>query len=82
MIDILQWIAIGLLCVSTLLLLSLLGKHDRLIRSMATALADTAKVAMVLANTEMSRALRQPLVYCPSHGGQESDDNGRCVKCR
>jgi hypothetical protein len=82
MIDVLQWIAIGLLCVSTLLLLSLLGRHDRLIRSMAVDLADTARLSMGLANTQIARTLRQPLVYCPTHGGQEADADGRCVQCR
>ena len=69
MIDLMQWIAIGLTGVLVLLAHRLLGKHERVIREMAK----TLKVA---------RALRRPLVYCPSHGGQESDDNGRCVKCR
>ena len=40
-----------------------------------------ATLSAVLANTEMTRALRVPLVYCPTHGGQEQVD-GRCVKCR
>ena len=81
MIDVLQWIAIGLLGISVLLLLSSLAKHDRIIRSMAQALADTARLSTGLANVEMARALRQPLVYCPTHGGQEQMD-GRCVRCR
>ena len=81
MIDIIQWIAIGLLGVAVLLLLSLVGKHDQVIREMAKTLANLATISAVLANTEMSRALRVPLVYCPTHGGQEQVD-GRCVKCR
>ena len=81
MIDVLQWIAIGLLTVLVLLAHRLLGRHDRLIREMAKTLANLATISAVLANTEMSRALRVPLVYCPTHGGQEQVD-GRCVKCR
>lgn len=81
MIDVLQWIAIGLLAVLVLLAHRLLGKHERLIREMAKTLASLATISAVLANTEMSRALRVPLVYCPTHGGQEQVD-GRCVKCR
>ena len=81
-IDVLQWIAIGLLGVAVLLLLSLVGKHDQVIREMAMDLAlAAARISAVRANTEMSRALRRPLVYCPSHGGQEQVD-GTCVKCR
>jgi hypothetical protein len=80
-IDVLQWIAIGLLAVLVLLAHRLLGKHERLIREMAKTLASLATISAVLANTEMSRALRVPLVYCPTHGGQEQVD-GRCVKCR
>ena len=80
-IDVLQWIAIGLLTVLVLLAHRLLGRHDRLIREMAKTLANLATISAVLANTEMSRALRVPLVYCPTHGGQEQVD-GRCVKCR
>ena len=82
MIDLIQWIAIGLLGVAVLLLLSLVGKHDQVIREMAMDLAlAAARISAVRANTEMSRALRVPLVYCPTHGGQEQVD-GRCVKCR
>ena len=81
MIDVLQWLAIGLLCVSTLLLLSLLGKHDRRLTAMAKVMVDAGNLVTWLANAEMSRELRQPLVYCPTHGGQEAID-GRCVKCR
>mgnify|MGYP007107656261 CR=1 FL=1 len=81
MIDVLQWIAIGLLTVLVLLAHRLLGRHERLIREMAKTLASLATISAVLANTEMSRALRVPLVYCPTHGGQEQVD-GRCVKCR
>ena len=82
MIDILQWIAIGLLGVAVLLLLSLVGKHDRVIREMAKTLMSVAEISAALANVEVARALRRPLVYCATHGGQESDDNERCVKCR
>ena len=81
MIDVLQWIAIGLLTVLVLLAHRLLGRHERLIREMAKTIANLATISAVLANTEMSRALRVPLVYCPTHGGQEQVD-GRCVKCR
>ena len=81
MIDVLQWIAIGLLLILVVLAHRLLGRHDRLIREMAKTLANLATISAVLANTEMSRALRVPLVYCPTHGGQEQVD-GRCVKCR
>ena len=81
MIDVLQWIAIGLLLILVVLAHRLLGRHDRLIREMAKTLANLATISAVLANTEMSRALRVPLVYCPTHGGQEAID-GRCVKCR
>lgn len=81
MIDLIQWIAIGLLTVLVLLAHRLLGRHERLIREMAKTLASLATISAVLANTEMSRALRVPLVYCPTHGGQEQVD-GRCVKCR
>lgn len=82
MIDLIQWIAIGLLGVAVLLLLSLVGKHDRVIREMAKTLMSVAEISAALANAEVARALCRPLVYCPTHGGQESDDNGRCVKCR
>ena len=82
MIDLIQWIAIGLLGVAVLLLLSLVGKHDRVIREMAKTLMSVAEISAALANVEVARALRRPLVYCPSHGGQESDEKGRCVKCR
>lgn len=81
MIDVLQWIDIGLLGVAVLLLLSLVGKHDRVIREMAKTLAGVATIVEALANAEVTRALRVPLVYCPTHGGQEQVD-GRCVKCR
>ena len=82
MIDVLQWIAIGLLTVLVLLAHRLLGKHHRVIREMAMDLElAAARISAVRANTEMSRALRVPLVYCPTHGGQEQVD-GRCVKCR
>lgn len=81
MIDLIQWIAIGLLGVAVLLLLSLVGKHDRVIREMAKTLAGVATIVEALANAEVTRALRIPLVYCPTHGGQEQVD-GRCVKCR
>ena len=81
MIDILQWIALGLLAILVVLAHRLLGRHERLIREMAKTLASLATISAVLANTEMSRALRVPLVYCPTHGGQEQVD-GRCVKCR
>jgi len=81
-IDLMQWIAIGLLGVLVLLAHRLLGKHERVIREMAKTLAGVATISAALANVEVARALRRPLVYCPSHGGQESDDNGRCVKCR
>ena len=81
-IDVLQWIAIGLLLILVVLAHRLLGRHDRLIREMAMDLAlAAARISAVRANTEMSRALRRPLVYCPTHGGQEQVD-GRCVKCR
>ena len=81
MIDVLQWIAIGLLGISVLLLLSILAKHDRDIRSMANGMTQAARLLTDLAEVEMARALRQPLVYCPTHGGQEQID-GRCVLCR
>jgi hypothetical protein len=81
-IDLIQWIAVGLLGVAVLLLLSLVGKHDRVIREMAKTLMSVAEISAALAKVEVARAIRRPLVYCPSHGGQESDDNGRCVKCR
>ena len=82
MIDLIQWIVIGLLGVAVLLLLSLVGKHEQVIREMAMDLAlAAARISAVRANTEMSRALRVPLLYCPTHGGQEQVD-GRCVKCR
>ena len=81
MIDLIQWIAIGLLTVLVLLAHRLLGRHERLIREMAKTLASLATLSTALANTEMSRALRVPLVYCPTHGGQEQVD-GRCVKSR
>jgi hypothetical protein len=94
-IDVLQWVAIGLLGISVLLLLSVIAKHDRGIRSMAKAITQTARLSTDLAKAitqtarlstdlfkvEMARALRQPLVYCPTHGGQEQVD-GRCVLCR
>ena len=82
MIDLIQWIAIGLLTVLVLLAHRLLGKHHRVIREMAKTLAGVATISAALANVEVARALRRPLVYCATHGGQESDDNGRCVKCR
>ena len=50
MIDVLQWIAIGLLCVSTLLLLSLLGKHDRRLTAMAKVMVDAGNLVTWLAN--------------------------------
>jgi hypothetical protein len=81
MIDVLQWIAIGLLAILVLLAHRLLGRHERLIREMAKTVASLATISAVLANTEMSRALRVPLIYCPTHGGQEQVD-GRCVQCR
>ena len=81
MIDLIQWIAIGLLTVLVLLAHRLLGRHDRLIREMAKTLAGVATIVEALANAEVTRALRIPLVYCPTHGGQEQFD-GRCVKCR
>jgi cobalamin biosynthesis protein CobD/CbiB len=81
-IDVMQWIAIGLTGVLVLLAHRLLGKHERVIREMAKTLKSVAEISAALANVEVARALRRPLVYCPSHGGQESDDNGRCVKCR
>lgn len=81
MIDLIQWIAILLLGVAVLILLSLVGKHDRVIREMAKTLMSVAEVSAALANAEVARALRRPLAYCPSHGGQEQVD-GRCVKCR
>lgn len=82
MIDLIQWIAIGLLGVLVLLAHRLLGKHERVIREMAKTLMSVAEISAALANVEVARALRRPLVYCATHGGQESDDNGRCVKCR
>ena len=82
MIDLIQWIAIGLLTVLVLLAHRLLGKHHRVIREMAKTLAGVATIVAALANVEVARALRRPLVYCATHGGQESDDNERCVKCR
>lgn len=81
MIDLIEWLAIGLLAILVVLAHRLLGRHERLIREMAKTLASLATISAVLANTEMSRALRVPLVYCPTHGGQEQVD-GRCVKCR
>jgi hypothetical protein len=81
MMEAAQSIALGLLAVLVLLAHRLLGKHERLIREMAKTLASLATISAVLANTEMTRALRVPLVYCPTHGGQEAID-GRCVKCR
>jgi hypothetical protein len=81
-IDLIQWIAIGLLTVLVLLAHRLLGKHHRVIREMAKTLRSVAEISAALANVEVARALRRPLVYCATHGGQESDDNGRCVKCR
>jgi hypothetical protein len=82
MIDVLQWIAIGMLCVSTLLLLSLLGRHDRRLTAMTKVMVDAGNLLTWLANSEMSRELRSPLVYCPTHGGQEVDADGRCIQCR
>ena len=81
MIDVIQWIAIGLLTVLVLLAHRLLGKHHRVIREMAKTLTGVATIVEALANAEVTRALRVPLVYCPTHGGQEQVD-GRCVKCR
>ena len=81
MIDVLQWIATGLLGISVLLLLGILAKHDRVIRSMAQALADTARLSTALANAEIVRALRQPLAYCSTHGGQEPNASGGCSRC-
>lgn len=81
MIDLIEWLAIGLLAILVVLAHRLLGRHERLIREVAKTLASLATISAVLANTEMSRALRVPLVYCPTHGGQEQVD-GRCVKCR
>jgi hypothetical protein len=82
MIDLIQWIAIGLLGVLVLLAHRLLGKHELVIREMAKTLAGVATISAALANVEVARALRRPLVYCATHGGQESTDEGRCVKCR
>ena len=48
---------------------------------MAKVMVDAGNLVTWLANAEMSRELRSPLVYCPTHGGQEAID-GRCVKCR
>ena len=81
MIDLIQWVAIGLLGVLVLLAHRLLGKHDRVIREMAKTLVRVALIVEALANADVTRALRIPLVYCPTHGGQEQVD-GRCVKCR
>ena len=81
MIDVLQWIATGLLGISVLLLLGILAKHDRVIRSMAQALADTARLSTDLAKVEIARVLRQPLVYCMTHGGQEPNASGGCSRC-
>ena len=81
MIDLIQWLAIGLLGVLVLLAHRLLGKHHRVIREMAKTLTGAATIVESLAKVEVARALRVPLVYCPTHGGQEQVD-GRCVKCR
>ena len=81
MIDVIQWIAIGLLAILVVLAHRLLGKHHRVIREMAKTLAGAATIVESLAKVEVARALRVPLVYCPTHGGQEAI-KGRCVKCR
>ena len=81
MIDVAQWIVLGLLAVAVLLLMSLVGKHDRMMRTLARSLTDTVDMTIRLAKHDMVRMLREPLVYCPRHGGQEQRD-GVCVECR
>ena len=44
MIDVAQWIVLGLLAVAVLLLMSLVGKHDRMMRTLARSLTDTRPI--------------------------------------